>query len=297
MSSSTRMTVSFAGSGVLALSDARRIIDFRRNGSASNHNGGGLVFAPDKSLLASVGDGGGNVGPNTAQDNRNLLGKVIRILPNLTVGGSGYTIPPGNMFPATNPPCTNVTQSATACPEILAMGLRNPFRMSIDGNIVFLGDVGSNYEEINSFDYTKNTLNFGWPTHDGPVDSSTISGYRNLIVAYRRGIEAAAFRAEDPAATQTGSASVIIGEVYRGSNYAGVLDGALFFGDFYDGFNRYVGVSAGADGNGAITDADEVPGAHLVHENAITSAVRGPDGFLYLTALLGPPAVYRLVRP
>lgn len=297
VNSVTRMTVSFAASGALTLSDAVRIIDFRKNGSAGNHNGGGLVFAPDKSLLASVGDGGGNVGPNTAQDSRNLLGKVIRILPNLAPGGSGYTIPPGNMFPATGAKCSDVAQSAAPCPEILALGLRNPFRMAIDGSIVFLGDVGSNYEEINSFDYTKNTLNFGWPAHDGPVASSAIAGYRNPIVAYRRNVEAADFRAEDPMATETRSASVIIGDVYRGANYGGLLDGALFFGDFYDGFNRYVGVAAGADGNGTITDTDDVPGAHLVHENAISSAVRGPDGFLYLTALADPPAVYRLVRP
>ncbi len=297
VNSITRMTVSFAASGALVLRDAVRIIDFRKNGSADNHNGGGLVFAPDKSLLASVGDGGGGVGPNTAQDNRNLLGKVVRVLPNLAPGGSGYTIPFGNMFPATNAKCSDVAQSAAPCPEILALGLRNPFRMAIDRDIIFLGDVGTNYEEINSFDYTKSTLNFGWPTHDGPVASSAIAGYRNPIVAYRRDVEAAYFRAEDPMATQTGSASVIIGDVYRGANYGGLLDGALFFGDFYDGFNRYVGVAAGAEGNGVITDTDGVPGTHLVHENAITAAVRGPDGFFYLTALFGPPAVYRLVRP
>jgi hypothetical protein len=169
--------------------------------------------------------------------------------------------------------------------------------MSIDGNIVFLGDVGSNYEEINSFDYSRNTLNFGWPTPDGPVASSAINGYRNPIVAYRRDVEADDFRAEDPMATQSGSASVIVGNVYRGSSYGGLLNGALLFGDFYDGFNRYVGVAAGPDGNGLITDTDGVPGAHLVHDNAVSSMVRGPDGFVYLTTLFDSPAVYRLVRP
>jgi glucose/arabinose dehydrogenase len=297
VNSVTRMTVSFAATGVLTLSDPVRIIDFRKAdaAAASNHNGGGLVFAPDKSLLASVGDGGAS--SSTAQDNRRLLGKVIRIAPNLTPGAGGYTIPVGNMFAATNAQCSNVTQSAAECPEILAMGLRNPFRMSIDGNIVFLGDVGSNYEEINSFDYSRNTLNFGWPTPDGPVASSAINGYRNPIVAYRRDVEADDFRAEDPMATQSGSASVIVGNVYRGSSYGGLLNGALLFGDFYDGFNRYVGVAAGPDGNGLITDTDGVPGAHLVHDNAVSSMVRGPDGFVYLTTLFDSPAVYRLVRP
>lgn len=298
VNSVSRMTVSFDTSGNLVLSDRVRIIDFRKGATsvASNHNGGGLVFAPDGTLLASVGDGGSGQQAN-AQDVNRLLGKVVRISPSLLAGVGGYSVPLGNMFPATNPQCSNVTLSAAECPEILAKGLRNPFRMSIDGNIVFLGDVGTTYEEINSLDYRSNTLNFGWPTHDGPVGLSTLPGYRNPIIAYRRNVEAVDFRGEDPMGTASGSASVMIGDVYRGSDYGGVLDGALLFGDFYDGFNRYVGVVPGIDGNGTITDTDGVPGSHLVHEDSISSMVRGPDGYMYMTALYGPPAVYRLVRP
>jgi len=298
VNSVARLSVSFDGGGNLVLSDVVRIIDFRKADSpaANNHNGGGLVFAPDGSLLASVGDGGGSIS-NNAQDDGRLLGKVIRILPSLTAGTGGYTIPAGNMFAGTNTPCSDVTLSATECPEILAKGLRNPFRLVIDGNLVFIGDVGNNYEEINSFDYTHNTLNFGWPTYDGPVASPTLPDYRNPIVAYRRGVEAVDFRAEDPMAVTSSSASVMIGAVYHGPQYGGLLEGTLLFGDFYDGYIRYVGVSEGTDGNGDITDTDGVPGSHLVHEDAISSYVRGPDGFIYMTALYGPAAVYRLVRP
>lgn len=297
VNSVSRLTVSFDNNGVLVLGDIVRIIDFRKadTPAATNHNGGGLVFAPDGSLLASIGDGGAS--SSTAQEDGRLLGKVIRILPNLAAGTGGYKIPAGNRFPDTNAQCSNLTTSATGCPEILAKGLRNPFRLSIDGNIVYIGDVGSGYEEINSFDYTRNILNFGWPTHDGPVSSSALPGYRNPIVAYRRNVEGALFRAEDPMATNSGAASVIVGTVYRGPQYGGLLDGALLFGDFYDGYNRYVGVAAGSDGNGDITDADGVPGNHLVHASAISSYVQGPDGFIYMTALYGPAAVYRLVRP
>jgi glucose/arabinose dehydrogenase len=297
VNSVSRMTVTFDGGGNLVVGDVVRIIDFRKADAATagNHNGGGLVFAPDGSLLASVGDGGASAA--NAQDDGRLLGKVVRLAPSLVAGTGGYSVPAGNMFPAGNPRCTNSAQSATDCPEILAKGLRNPFRMSIDGNIVFVGDVGTGYEEINSFDYTRNTLNFGWPTHDGPAGSSALAGYRNPIVAYRRDVEAVAFRAEDPMATNSGAASVVVGDVYHGPNYAGLLSDALLFGDFFDGYNRCVGVAAGADGNGAITDSDGVPGAHLVHEDAISSYVRGPDGFVYMTALFGPPAIYRLVRP
>jgi glucose/arabinose dehydrogenase len=295
VNSISRMTVSFNGSGNLVVNNVVKIIDFRKGDSyvVDNHNGGGLAFAPDGSLLASVGDGGNN--SSTAQDDGRLLGKVIRILPSLTAGAGGYSIPEGNMFPATNSRCGNITLSATACPEILAKGLRNPFRMSMDGNIVYLGDVGNNYEEINSLDYASNTLNFGWPTHDGPVATTSIAGYRNPILAYRRGVEGASFRAEDPMGYNSGLASVMLGDVYRGSQYDGLLTGNLFFGDFYDGYNRTVSVGTGTDGNGVITDSDGVPGTHLIHAGAISSYVEGPDGFVYLTRLY-PGAVYRLIR-
>lgn len=80
-------------------------------------------------------------------------------------------------------------------------------------------------------------------------------------------------------------------------NSFGILDGTLLFSDFYDRYIRYVGVAPGTDGNGAITDTDGVPGAHLVHENAVSSMVQGPDGYVYMTTLFGSAAVYRLVRP
>jgi hypothetical protein len=166
--------------------------------------------------------------------------------------------------------------------------------MARDGNIVYLGDVGAGTEEIDSFNYTT-TANFGWPTHDGYASSSTLPGYRNPIVYYtRNGTTANNFRAEDPMGTASGSASVMIGDVYRGSRYASELNsGALMFGEFYDGFIRAVGVDS--FGN-MIPDPVGAPGFHLVHATAISSMVQGPDGYLYLTSM-GPSAVYRLVRP
>ncbi len=297
VNSVTRMSVTFNAGGNLVLSNPQRIIDFRKadTAAASNHNGGGLVFAPDQTLLASIGDGGAD--SNSAQADGRLLGKVIRVQPSLAAGAGGYTIPAGNMFAATNPPCSNVAVNAQPCPEILAKGLRNPFRMARDSDVIYLGDVGSGTEEVNSFVVTNNTANFGWPTHDGFVVSSTLPGYRNPIVYYTRSGAAAtlnAFRSEDPMATVTTSASVMIGDVYRGSRYTAAMNGgALLFGEFYNGFVRAVGV----DASGNITDGDGVPGFHLVHEDGISSMVQGPDGYVYLTAQYGPAMVYRLVRP
>ncbi len=291
----TRMTAAFGASGALLLSDPRRIIDFRKDvgAAASNHNGGGLVFAPDNTLLASIGDGGAD--SSSAQADTRLLGKVIRILPSLTAGVGGYSIPGNNMFAASNAACSNVAVSAQPCPEILAKGLRNPFRMARDGNVIYLGDVGAGTEEINSFIYTINNVNFGWPTHDGYVAGSPLTGYRNPIVYYtRNGATAAAFRSEDPMGFASTLATVIIGDVYHGTRYSAALNsGALLFGEFYDGYIRAVGVNI----NGEITDTDAAPGFHLVHAEAISSMVQGPDGYLYFTALFGPATVYRLVWP
>ncbi|MEK6748717.1 MAG: PQQ-dependent sugar dehydrogenase [Pseudomonadota bacterium] len=296
VNSVSRMSVAFEeNSGFLKLSDPQRIIDFRKGVSAvaENHNGGGLIFAVDGALLASVGDGGSSA--DSAQDDKRLLGKVIRILPSVEANAGGYSIPDGNMFAASLAKCSNIAASnESACPEIIAKGLRNPFRMSRDGGMIYLGDVGSGIEEINSFPVTGNTANFGWPTHDGPVSSSLLSGYRNPIVSYgRNSATAIGFRAEDSTKPMaTGAASVMIGGVYRGDKYTAYMNsGALLFDDFYDGYVRAVGVNATGD----IVDSDNIPGIHLIHGGQITSMVQGPDGYIYLTGLYGPAMVYRLV--
>lgn len=296
VNSVSRMTVDFV-SGDLALSDPVKIIDFHKVGSAGNHNGGGLVFAPDNTMLASIGDGGSGSASNS-QVNTNLLGTVIRVNPSLTVATGGYTIPTGNMFSSSNAQCTSTSSNGADCPEILAIGLRNPYRMSIDGNIVYLGDVGTIYEEIDSFDYTDATFNFGWDIEDGPCDPCS---YDDPIISYRRNDSTATtFRSEDPACpTDSGCdgsfASVISGDVYRGSRYDGDLTGRLFHAEFMDGYMR----GAGVDSAGATTDS----GMHIIHHDGISAMIEGPDEFVYIATQRGAwgtgdaDIVYRLVKP
>ncbi len=295
----SRMTLTFDGNGNVVLSDPVKIIDFLKTDlTRSNHNGGGLVFAPDKTLLASVGDGGTSA--NGQLDN-NLLGVVIRINPELMLGAGGYTIPGGNMFDPGNPKCSNVAGNSAPCPEILAMGLRNPYRMSIDGNIVYLGDVGSTYEEIDSFDYRDATINFGWPRYDGTANQI---GYRDPILSYSRyDATAESFRCDDPeiydpvmgTCDGTGYASLILGQVYRGSLYNGQLTGRLFHSEFMDGYMRALGV----DTSGNRTDM----GMHVIHHDGISAMIVGPDGYVYIVTqggawgTTGPDMVYRLVKP
>jgi glucose/arabinose dehydrogenase len=103
----------------------------------ANHNGGSLLFGPDGCLYAGIGDGGSGGDPNdNAQNLGTLLAKIIRISP---VDGSACTAAPGNPF-------VGVTD---ALPEIWALGVRNPWRITFDRQIgdMWIADVGQNTEE------------------------------------------------------------------------------------------------------------------------------------------------------
>jgi len=116
--------------------------------SASNHNGGWIDFKGDL-LYIATGDGGDT--PNKAQDKNSLLGKILRINPLDPPGAADYSIPPKNPY-----------VGRTGRDEILARGLRNPWRCSHDpkNGRLWCNDVGSgSWEEINRVK-TGNGINF-----------------------------------------------------------------------------------------------------------------------------------------
>ncbi|WP_045826414.1 PQQ-dependent sugar dehydrogenase [Teredinibacter turnerae] len=123
----------------------------------NNHDGGSLKFGPDGNLYLGVGDGGSAGDPLDAGQNESLLlGSILRIAP-APKTKAGYKIPAGNL----------ISFKPKAAPEILAMGLRNPWKMSFDsrGNLI-VADVGQNlYEEISIIPHSaigKKPLNLGW---------------------------------------------------------------------------------------------------------------------------------------
>jgi len=122
----------------------------------SNHNGGIIFFGLDGFMYIGMGDGGSGGDPfNYAQDTSQLLGKVLRIDVNNPSGGNNYGIPPGNPYP-------NGTR-----PEIFAIGLRNPWRMSQDHvtGTIYCGDVGQGcWEEISIITAG---ANLGWRIMEG----------------------------------------------------------------------------------------------------------------------------------
>ena len=122
---------------------SRRPVFSLSHRDAPNHNGGQLQFGPDGRLYAGPGDGGTNPDPECdAQNPGSPLGKILSIDP-----------------------------VASSTPQVVAIGLRNPFRFSFDrvtGDLV-LGDVGSAAkEEIDFVDGAHlQGANFGWNVFEG----------------------------------------------------------------------------------------------------------------------------------
>lgn len=182
-----------------------------------NHNGGQLAFGPDGYLYIGMGDGGSGGDPgNHAQNPGSLLGKILRI--DTESGGDPTTY----AIPSTNP----YTQTVGYRDEIWALGLRNPWRFSFDGQTgdLYIGDVGqSSYEEV---DYQPASSpggeNYGWNIMEGlhcyDAPSCDTSGLTLPIAEYGH----------------SEGCSVTGGMVYRGSDHP-LLDGVYFYADYCTG--------------------------------------------------------------
>jgi glucose/arabinose dehydrogenase len=130
-----------------------------------NHNGGGIAFGPDGYLYIPLGDGGnaddagmGHLPGGNAQNTTTLLGKILRIDVDNVDEGMAYGIPADNPF----------VDREGMLPEIYALGLRNPWRMSFDmggDGSLFVSDVGQNlWEEVSM---VTSGGNYGWNIWEG----------------------------------------------------------------------------------------------------------------------------------
>lgn len=197
-----------------------------------NHNGGSLQFGKDGYLYIATGDGGSGGDPqNNAQNRKSMLGKILRLDVNGTSKGN-YGIPTDNPF---------VNNPETYNPEIYALGLRNPWKMSFDtetGQLV-AADVGQNArEEINII--TKGG-NYGWKIKEGidcysPSSNCNTGGLTEPIFDY----------------TQSGGdKSITGGYVYRGSELP-ALAGKYIYGDYVSGRIWALEINNGKAGNNAL---------------------------------------------
>ena len=186
----------------------------------TNHNGGHVLFGPDGFLYIGIGDGGGGNDQHppigNGQRTTILLGKVLRI--DVTPAGS-YDIPADNPFFSTAKCNANGT-GAIACPEIYALGFRNPWRFNFDAGTLWLGDVGQNQRE--EVDRVVAGGNYGWRCFEGTRATGLACGPAlNLlppVAEYGRGV----------------GASVTGGFVYRGKAIPDLF-GRYVFGDFVSG--------------------------------------------------------------
>jgi glucose/arabinose dehydrogenase len=167
----------------------------------SNHNGGQLVFGPDGLLYVGMGDGGGAGDPDgNGQNLESQLGKLL----------------------------TRDIDAEDTDWQVVAYGLRNPWRFSFDrdDDTLYVGDVGQGqWEEIDAIAWPADGLvNFGWNVLEGSHEFS--GGEPNPegtlvdpVAEYDHG---------------NGACSVTGGFVYRGEEIDG-LQGRYFYGDYCSG--------------------------------------------------------------
>jgi glucose/arabinose dehydrogenase len=143
----------------------RRILEIPEPGPV--HNAGAIAFGPDGYLYVAMGDGRRtdlNAGDSwswwyeqgqTAQNlTDNLLGGILRIDVDNPSAGREYGIPDDNPL-----------VGKEGRDEYYSWGLRNPYKMSFDGDTLFVGNVGETLRE--SIYITEKGANHGWPVIEG----------------------------------------------------------------------------------------------------------------------------------
>jgi glucose/arabinose dehydrogenase len=182
------------------------------------HDGGAPVFGPDGRLYVAFGDGGPHEDPVHAQDAETLLGSLLRV-----------DVPADDAIEAMTEDPRPFLGSP---PEILAIGLRNPWRYSFDrasGDFI-IADVGyETREEVSRLpaealkEVSERPLNLGWPCFEGSapyLDDGRCEGRALTGPVLQYG--------HDQGFAITG------GFVYRGSEM-NALTGRYVYGDFVNG--------------------------------------------------------------
>jgi len=218
-----------------------------------NHNAGDLAFGPDGYLYASLGDGQrtsldekgfswwydqGLAAQNTTDT---LFGGILRLDVDARDGDKPYGIPVDNPL-----------VDREGHDEYYSWGLRNPYRISFDGDRLFVGDVGEHTRE--SVYITEKGANHGWPVMEGSACSPVTSlGHKladNPLNAFNPKVWLAQINRVSPVKVcptpgeasgpfhnpiieyqRTGSRAVTGGYVYRGDEYP-ALSGNYVFGDY-----------------------------------------------------------------
>jgi glucose/arabinose dehydrogenase len=183
-----------------------RVAEWRRGGgrtlrtvldlgeATTMHHGGQLQFGPGGLLYVSTGMGRD---PDSSQDPRSPAGKILRFDP----------------------------RRSPVEPEVVATGLRNPWRFSLHRGTLVIGDVGEErVEEVNVLPSgSELPVNFGWPFREGRDvrREGAPAGLRPPALTHRHG---------------AGWCSLVGGYVHRGRYvYGDVCSGRLWTARFSAG--------------------------------------------------------------
>jgi glucose/arabinose dehydrogenase len=241
------------------------------------HWGGLLLFGRGGHLYVGVGDGGPDYPiPATSQEQDSLLGKILRIDPcagaatgGRCAGGRPYSIPAGNPY-----------VGRPGKDEVYALGLRNPWRFSIDPKTgdLWIGDVGDfTQEEVDRVGARDGAgANFGWPDLEGTAQTKSdvkAAGSIRPVLTYRR-----TGKPNDPNCAVTG------GYVVRDPELPS-LEGRYLYGDFCKGQIRSFEL------RGARAHDDRPIGVSVPR---LASFGEDASGHLYAVSLNG--SVYRLAQ-
>ena len=221
---------------------------------ASNHNGGMIAFGPDGYLWIGMGDGGGSDDRfRQGQRPDTLLGAMLRIAVGVD-GVATYAVPPDNPY----------SDGSDGAPEVWAIGLRNPWRFSFDGDIVWIADVGQrDIEEVSAVSVDTAGANYGWPITEGSScfrsSSCDQAALIQPVIEYDHG----------------DGCSITGGFVYRGTAIP-ELDGHYLYSDFCTGFLRSHAGGADFDWTDRVGATPNVSGFGV-----------GGDGEMYVVSLSG----------
>jgi len=230
--------------GSINLNSKNTLLEWRTQRERCCHLGGGMVFDKEGNLYIATGDNsGGSINTRhgdsrrTSGNTNDLRGSILRIKP----GDNGtYTIPEGNLFQ---------NDEIYTRPEIYILGVRNPWRLSLDNETGWLywGEVGPSTDEFNQ---ARSAGNFGWPfflaDNKKYLDIETDYDTTNIIndSPYNTGlsnlpappVSALVWYDRNPSTEfpipGSGSLSAVGGPFYRVSDY---IDASNPFPSYYNG--------------------------------------------------------------
>ena len=276
-----------------ALRNSETVLFAQRDPSKS-HNAGDLHFGPDGYLYVSVGEDY-DLWVQDSQHRQtlegNLLGGILRLDVDQRPGSlppnphpgvtSHYAIPADNPFVGATQFNGFPVDPSRVRTEFWAVGLRNPWRFSIDPETgdLFCGDVGDwSYEEINRI---QPGGNYGWPYLEGRFDYPLFQQTRPP-----------GFQPESPwLSFQHGHEDlngncIVGGLVYRGKALPD-LYGSYVFGDYMRG---HIWVAQTNDATGAVSVR------RITGETSLAAFGRDPRDGEILVVNVGEGVVRKLIH-